>query len=152
MLEKKQPYSGDEWCSGPESEDDDKSLGSSHSECHRLRHDTPPLWSSHLSAAQGGSSPTSGSPSQGETAMPWQSVAPGSASSSFSLPLQVLACQLVLSKETSRTRKYPSLLGGGTGDGLSGLSGGGGKTWEGRGSALPSWRGGLLGACVFVGD
>ncbi|XP_039185689.1 LOW QUALITY PROTEIN: B-cell CLL/lymphoma 9-like protein [Crotalus tigris] len=33
VLEKKQPYSGDEWCSGPESEDDDKSLGSSHN-CH----------------------------------------------------------------------------------------------------------------------
>lgn len=33
VLERKQPYSGDEWCSGPESEDDDKSLGSSHSEC-----------------------------------------------------------------------------------------------------------------------
>ncbi|XP_058050638.1 B-cell CLL/lymphoma 9-like protein [Ahaetulla prasina] len=33
VLERKQPYSGDEWCSGPESEDDDKSLGSSHN-CH----------------------------------------------------------------------------------------------------------------------
>lgn len=44
--------------------------------------------------------------------MPWQSVAAGSASCCFLLPLQVLACQLVLSKETSRMRKYPSLLGG----------------------------------------
>lgn len=91
---------------------------------HRLRHDTPPLWSSHLSAAQGGSSPTSGSPSQGETAMPWQSVAPGSASFCFSLPLQVLACQLVLSKETSRTRKYPSLLGRPLGTGYQVFPGG----------------------------
>ncbi|XP_070621813.1 B-cell CLL/lymphoma 9-like protein isoform X2 [Erythrolamprus reginae] len=33
VLERKQPYSGDEWCSGPESEDDDKSLGSGHN-CH----------------------------------------------------------------------------------------------------------------------
>ncbi|KAM6432303.1 B-cell CLL/lymphoma 9-like protein isoform 3-T3 [Liasis olivaceus] len=33
VLERKQPYSGDEWCSGPESEDDDKSLGSTHN-CH----------------------------------------------------------------------------------------------------------------------
>lgn len=32
MLERKQPYSGDEWCSGPESEEDEKPLGSSHSE------------------------------------------------------------------------------------------------------------------------
>ncbi|XP_063167359.1 B-cell CLL/lymphoma 9-like protein isoform X2 [Candoia aspera] len=33
VLERKQPYSGDEWCSGPESEDDDKPLGSTHN-CH----------------------------------------------------------------------------------------------------------------------
>lgn len=24
VLEKKQPYSGDEWCSGPDTEDEDK--------------------------------------------------------------------------------------------------------------------------------
>ncbi|XP_066495577.1 B-cell CLL/lymphoma 9-like protein isoform X2 [Tiliqua scincoides] len=30
VLERKQPYSGDEWCSGPDSEDDEKPLGSSH--------------------------------------------------------------------------------------------------------------------------
>uniref|UniRef100_A0ACB8EY29 Uncharacterized protein n=2 Tax=Sphaerodactylus townsendi TaxID=933632 RepID=A0ACB8EY29_9SAUR len=33
VLERKQPYSGDEWCSGPDSEDDEKALGGSHS-CH----------------------------------------------------------------------------------------------------------------------
>lgn len=32
VLERKQPYSGDEWCSGPDSEDDEKALGSSHGE------------------------------------------------------------------------------------------------------------------------
>ncbi|XP_074833039.1 B-cell CLL/lymphoma 9-like protein isoform X4 [Carettochelys insculpta] len=30
VLERKQPYSGDEWCSGPDSEDDDKPISSSH--------------------------------------------------------------------------------------------------------------------------
>nr|XP_056716429.1 B-cell CLL/lymphoma 9-like protein [Euleptes europaea] len=30
VLERKQPYSGDEWCSGPDSEDEDKALGGSH--------------------------------------------------------------------------------------------------------------------------
>ncbi|XP_053125674.1 B-cell CLL/lymphoma 9-like protein [Hemicordylus capensis] len=30
VLERKQPYSGDEWCSGPDSEEDDKPLGSTH--------------------------------------------------------------------------------------------------------------------------
>ncbi|XP_062995035.1 B-cell CLL/lymphoma 9-like protein [Elgaria multicarinata webbii] len=30
VLERKQPYSGDEWCSGPDSEDDEKPLGSGH--------------------------------------------------------------------------------------------------------------------------
>ena len=33
VLERKQPYSGDEWCSGPDSEEDDKPLGAAHSEC-----------------------------------------------------------------------------------------------------------------------
>lgn len=33
MLERKQPYSGDEWCSGPDSEEDDKPIGATHSEC-----------------------------------------------------------------------------------------------------------------------
>lgn len=32
VLERKQPYSGDEWCSGPDSEDDDKPIGATHSE------------------------------------------------------------------------------------------------------------------------
>ncbi|NXN93178.1 BCL9L protein, partial [Rhinopomastus cyanomelas] len=31
VLERKQPYSGDEWCSGPDSEDDDKPISSAHS-------------------------------------------------------------------------------------------------------------------------
>lgn len=52
--------------------------------------------------------------------------------------------QLVLSKETRRTRKYPSLLRGAPGhwgQGLAGLSGEGGMTWEGGGgSAFPSWE------------
>ncbi|XP_031815959.1 B-cell CLL/lymphoma 9-like protein [Sarcophilus harrisii] len=30
VLERKQPYSGDEWCSGPDSDDDDKPLGAAH--------------------------------------------------------------------------------------------------------------------------
>uniref|UniRef100_A0A8I5NL20 BCL9 like n=1 Tax=Papio anubis TaxID=9555 RepID=A0A8I5NL20_PAPAN len=30
VLERKQPYSGDEWCSGPDSEDDDKPIGATH--------------------------------------------------------------------------------------------------------------------------
>ncbi|XP_054853665.1 B-cell CLL/lymphoma 9-like protein isoform X2 [Eublepharis macularius] len=30
VLERKQPYSGDEWCSGPDSEDEEKALGSTH--------------------------------------------------------------------------------------------------------------------------
>lgn len=33
VLERKQPYSGDEWCSGPDSEEDDKPISSAHSEC-----------------------------------------------------------------------------------------------------------------------
>lgn len=33
VLERKQPYSGDEWCSGPDSEEDDKPIGAAHSEC-----------------------------------------------------------------------------------------------------------------------
>lgn len=33
VLERKQPYSGDEWCSGPDSEEDDKPIGATHSEC-----------------------------------------------------------------------------------------------------------------------
>lgn len=33
MLERKQPYSGDEWCSGPDSEEDDKPIAATHSEC-----------------------------------------------------------------------------------------------------------------------
>lgn len=32
VLERKQPYSGDEWCSGPDSEEDDKPIGAAHSE------------------------------------------------------------------------------------------------------------------------
>lgn len=32
MLERKQPYSGDEWCSGPDSEEDDKPIAAPHSE------------------------------------------------------------------------------------------------------------------------
>lgn len=36
VLERKQPYSGDEWCSGPDSEEDDKPLGAAHSECPSL--------------------------------------------------------------------------------------------------------------------
>ncbi|KAF2977034.1 hypothetical protein EK904_013101 [Melospiza melodia maxima] len=32
VLERKQPYSGDEWCSGPDSEEDDKPISSAHSE------------------------------------------------------------------------------------------------------------------------
>ncbi|NXO27318.1 BCL9L protein, partial [Cisticola juncidis] len=31
VLERKQPYSGDEWCSGPDSEEDDKPISSAHS-------------------------------------------------------------------------------------------------------------------------
>ncbi|XP_066102342.1 B-cell CLL/lymphoma 9-like protein isoform X3 [Saccopteryx bilineata] len=30
VLERKQPYSGDEWCSGPDSEEDDKPVGATH--------------------------------------------------------------------------------------------------------------------------
>ncbi|XP_035120686.2 B-cell CLL/lymphoma 9-like protein isoform X7 [Callithrix jacchus] len=30
VLERKQPYSGDEWCSGPDSEEDDKPIGATH--------------------------------------------------------------------------------------------------------------------------
>uniref|UniRef100_A0A5F8H353 BCL9 like n=1 Tax=Monodelphis domestica TaxID=13616 RepID=A0A5F8H353_MONDO len=30
VLERKQPYSGDEWCSGPDSDDDDKPIGATH--------------------------------------------------------------------------------------------------------------------------
>ena len=33
VLERKQPYSGDEWCSGPDSEEDDKPIAAAHSEC-----------------------------------------------------------------------------------------------------------------------
>lgn len=33
VLERKQPYSGDEWCSGPDSEEEDKPIGTAHSEC-----------------------------------------------------------------------------------------------------------------------
>lgn len=36
VLERKQPYSGDEWCSGPDSEEDDKPIGATHSECPSL--------------------------------------------------------------------------------------------------------------------
>lgn len=36
VLERKQPYSGDEWCSGPDSEEDDKPIGATHSECPLL--------------------------------------------------------------------------------------------------------------------
>ncbi|EPY88045.1 hypothetical protein CB1_000200032 [Camelus ferus] len=30
VLERKQPYSGDEWCSGPDSDEDDKPIGATH--------------------------------------------------------------------------------------------------------------------------
>uniref|UniRef100_A0A8D0GI23 BCL9 like n=1 Tax=Sphenodon punctatus TaxID=8508 RepID=A0A8D0GI23_SPHPU len=34
VLERKQPYSGDEWCSGPDSEEDDKPLGNNVHHCN----------------------------------------------------------------------------------------------------------------------
>ncbi|XP_015283541.1 PREDICTED: B-cell CLL/lymphoma 9-like protein [Gekko japonicus] len=34
VLERKQPYSGDEWCSGPDSEEDEKALGGSSHNCN----------------------------------------------------------------------------------------------------------------------
>lgn len=37
VLERKQPYSGDEWCSGPDSEEDDKPIGAAHSEYPSMR-------------------------------------------------------------------------------------------------------------------
>lgn len=37
VLEKKQPYSGDEWCSGPDTEEDeDKPHTTAHRECEYL--------------------------------------------------------------------------------------------------------------------
>lgn len=33
VLEKKQPYSGDEWCSGPDTEDEDKPHAAMLREC-----------------------------------------------------------------------------------------------------------------------
>lgn len=49
VLVKKQPYSGDEWCSGPDTEDDeDKSLVGAHRECWllgaELWHGARSLW------------------------------------------------------------------------------------------------------------
>lgn len=41
VLERKQPYSGDEWCSGPDSEEEDKPLGAAHSECPCCQHAVP---------------------------------------------------------------------------------------------------------------
>lgn len=48
VLERKQPYSGDEWCSGPDSEEDDKPIGATHSECPAchgtVAHGAPGEW------------------------------------------------------------------------------------------------------------
>lgn len=92
-------------------------------------------------------------PPWGDTAVPWESVAPGSASSRFSLTSSGLACQLVLSKETHGTRKLLGGAGGHWGQGLAGLSGEGTRLGNaGEGQPSQPGRGDLLGACVFVGD